>query len=65
MKKKITANKRIGAAIGFVFLAVSCMYVYFSGIDKSMLTLISAAGCFAVSIYECKRLLDMKKQNEK
>ena len=40
------------------------MYVYFSGIDKSTMTLISAAGCLAVSIYELKRMLDMKKEED-
>lgn len=60
MKKKVTLNTRIGAAVGFLFLTISCMYVYFTGIDKSILTLVSAAGCLGVSIYEVKRIKDIK-----
>lgn len=62
MRKKITTKTRFGAAAGFAFLTVACMYVYFSGIDKSTMTLVSAAGCLAVSIYELKRISDMKKE---
>lgn len=64
MRKKITIKTRFGAAAGFAFLTIACMYVYFSGIDKSTMTLISAGGCLAVSIYELKRMLDMKKESE-
>ncbi|WP_300280047.1 hypothetical protein [Peptacetobacter sp.] len=63
MRKKITSKTRLGAAVGFLFLTVSCMYVYFTGIDKSILTLISAAGCLGVSVYELKRISDMKNKN--
>ncbi|RHQ99714.1 hypothetical protein [Peptoclostridium sp. AF21-18] len=61
MRKKITTKTRFGAAVGFAFLTVACMYAYFSGIDKSTITLVSAAGCLAVSIYELKRISDIKK----
>lgn len=61
MRKKITIKTRFGAAAGFAFLTIACMYVYFSGIDKSTMTLISAGGCLAVSIYELKRISDIKK----
>ena len=62
MRKKITTKTRLGAAIGFAFLTVACMYVYFTGIDKSTMTLISAGGCLAVSIYEFKRMFDMRNE---
>lgn len=62
MRKKITLKTRFGAALGFAFLTIACMYVYFADIDKSALTLISAAGCLAVSIYELKIISDSKKE---
>lgn len=62
MKKKITEKTRLLAAAGFVFMSASCIYVYFSGIDKSILTLATSALCLAVALYEVKRVSESKSQ---
>ena len=64
MIKKIDEKTRILAAVGFLFLAVSNLYVYFSGIDKSILTMVGAAACIAVSIYEVKRISEIRKNKK-
>ena len=64
MIKKINEKTRILAAIGFLFLAASNLYVYFTGMDRSVITILGAAACIGVSIYEVKRVSEIRKNKK-